>query len=124
MSRANALSALGRMGWGTHMMIYPTLAGLYFGAWKPHSARKAEAAFAEEMANITKAKPVDPDHFNPFSAIPYANNPELKYVFANINMRHFTNEHHMSETDYMWKNYFDSYDHGNKRKHIWNWSSI
>ena len=124
MSRANAMSALGRMGWGTHALIYPTLAGLYIGAWKPHTKRKEEAALAEEFANISAAKPVDPDHFNPFSPIPFANNPELKYVFANVNMRHFTNENHLNEKDYMWRNYFNSYDHGNKKTYIWNWSSV
>ena len=124
MSRANALSAMGRMSWGTHFLIYPTLAGLYFGAYKPYAQRKEEAAKAQEYAELSAARPVDPDHFNPFATIPWANNPELKYVFADINMRHHVNEHHVSETDYMWKNYYDVYDHGNKRTHMWNWSSV
>jgi len=124
MSRANALSAMGKMGWGTHMLMYPTLAGLYFGAYKPYAAREAKAAEEKEWKEMSAAKPVDPDHFNPFTPIPFANNPELKYVYANINMRHHVNENHVNESDYMWKNYHDVYDHGNKRNHLWNWSSV
>ena len=118
------MSALGRMSWGTHFLIYPTLAGLYFGVWAPYSRQKEENAKAAEFADLRPAQAVDPDHFNPFSPIPFANNPELKYVFANVNMRNFTNENDINPNNYMWRNYFDSYDHGNKRKHVWNWSSI
>lgn len=78
----------------------------------------------DEWEQLSKAKPVDPDHFNPFSPIPFANNPELKYVFAHVNMRRHINKHHISETEYMWKNYHDVYDHGNKKTHLWNWSSV
>ena len=124
MSRTNALSAMGRMGWSTHFMIYPTIAGLYFGAYKPYAKRQEEASLANDYEILSKAKAVDPDHFNPFTPIPFNNNPELKYVFANIKLRNFTNEHHISNTDYMWRSYHDSYDHGNQRTHKWNWSSM
>ena len=124
MSRTNALSAMGRMGWSTHFLIYPTIAGLYFGAYKPYAKKQEEAGVANEYEIMCKAKTVDPDHFNPFAPIPFANNPELKYVFANVNLRNYTNEHHISTTDYYWRNYHNSYDHGNKHTYKWNWSSI
>ena len=40
---------------------------------------------------MPKARKVDPDVFNPFTPIPYHNNPELKYAFANIKMFNYTN---------------------------------
>ena len=39
MSRANAMSAFGRMGWGTHFLFYPIALGFYVGAYKPYSAK-------------------------------------------------------------------------------------
>ena len=124
MSRSNAMSALGRMGWGTHMLAYPTLLGAYIFGYKPYKAAEEEAEKARVMEDMAKAKTVDPDLFNPFTAIPFHNNPELKYVFAETNMRKFINEHHISPTSYAWKNYHDSYDHGSKKTYKYNWSSI
>ncbi len=67
------------------------------------------------MDVMAKAKTVDPDDFNPFSAIPFSNNPELKYVFANVDMRKYINEHDINVKDYQWKNYHDSFDHGSSQ---------
>ena len=44
MSRSNAMSALGRMGWGTHFLVYPVSIGLYFGVWTPYSEKSAADA--------------------------------------------------------------------------------
>ena len=124
MSRSNAMSALGRMGWGTHMLAYPTLLGAYIFGYKPYKAAEEEAEKARVMEDMAKAKTVDPDLFNPFTAIPFHNNPELKYVFADVNLRSYTNEHHINAKDYIWKGYNDSYDHGDKKVHQYNWSSV
>ena len=118
------MSAFGRIGWGTHFMVYPVALGLYFGAYKPYAARSADAAKQAEMDTMAKAKVVDPDNFQPFSPIPFHNNPEMRYVFAEVNMRKYVNEHHINVQDYQWRNYFDSYDHANKRTHVYNWSSV
>ena len=124
MSRANALSSFGRMGWGTHFMIYPTAVGLYFGAYKPYAKAQEDAVKQQEMDDMAKARPVDPDYFNPFTPVPFHNNPELKYVFADVNLRNYVNAHHINAKDYIWKSYHDSYDHGNKKTHLYNWSSV
>jgi hypothetical protein len=39
--KPNPLSALGRMSYGVHMIIYPTLLGVYIFGVKPYMARKA-----------------------------------------------------------------------------------
>ena len=124
MSRTNAMSTLGRMSWGVHALFYPTTLALYFGAWKPYTERSEKAAKEQEWEEMCKAKPVDPDHFNPFTPVPFSNNPELKYFFANVNMRSYLNKEQISERDYMWKSYHNVYDHGNAKSYQWNWSSI
>jgi len=124
MSRANALSAFGRMSWGTHFLAYPVAFGLYVGAYKPYAAKQEQIGKDAEMEQMAKAKTVDPDYFNPFSPIPFHNNPELKYVFADINMRNYVNENHINTGDYQWKNYFNSFDHGNKKTYLYNWTSV
>merc|ERR1711893_35399 len=96
MSRANALSTFGRMSWGTHFLVYPAALSLYVGVYKPYAQSKEEAAKKEEWDNMAKARPVDPDIFNPFTPVPFHNNPELKYAYANINMRNYFNEHHVN----------------------------
>ena len=72
---------------------------------------------------VTAAK-VDPDLFNPFTPIPYHNNLELKYAFAHVNMRNYIDKEHLNVDDYIWKSFHDSYDHGDKKKHMYNWTSI
>ena len=120
------MSAFGRTGYYTHMLFYPLLAGGYLFGYKPYAARKEEEQKKkdwEELGDILSAKPVDPDLFNPFSAVPYHNNPELKYVFANVNMRNYINKDHLND-DYIWKSFHDSYDHGDNKKHLWNWTNM
>lgn len=43
MSRSNALSALGKMGWGTHFLLYPGAVGFYFGVYAPYAKSQEEA---------------------------------------------------------------------------------
>ena len=124
MSRSNAMSALGRMGWGVHALVYPAAGAAYQFVYKPYAKAKEDAAKQEEYDNMAKARPVDPDYFNPFTPVPFHNNPELKYAFADINLRNYVNEHHMNAKDYIWKGYNDSYDHGDKKVHTYNWSSV
>ena len=118
------MSAMGRMSWGTHFLVYPVAFAAYVGAYKPYQARQEEATKQAEYDGMAKAKVVDPDYFNPFSPIPFHNNPELKYVFAEVNMRKYVNDNHINTKDYQWKNYHDSYDHGNKKVYTYNWSSV
>ena len=73
---------------------------------------------------MIKAKKMDPDLFNPFTPVPWHNNPELKYVYANINLRNYINKDHINEKDYIWKGLHDSYDHGDKKRHWYNWASV
>ena len=73
---------------------------------------------------MPKLKKVDPDIFNPFSPVPYHNNPELKYVFAHINMHKHINENHINPETYVWKDYHKSYDHDHKNAYMYNWSSM
>ena len=73
---------------------------------------------------MPKAKAVDPDNFNPFSAIPFHNNVELRYRYANNQMFNYLNvKTQMNTNDYVYKTFHDSYDHGNKRQHTYNWVS-
>ena len=124
MSRTNALSTFGRLGWGTHFLVYPTGLAVYYFGYLPYSERQAKAAKQEEFDKICAAKKVDPDYFNPFSPIPFHNNPELRYAHAEINLRHFVNQNHINVDNYLWKGYSDSYDHGNKKTHLYNWTSV
>jgi len=122
--RPNPLSILGRMGYMTHLLFYPAILGIYLFGVKPYLASKKLADQQKEWDAIPKAKKVDPDLFNPFSPIPYHNNPELKYVFAHINMHNYLNKNHINPQDYAWKNFHNSYDHNNKATYTYNWTSM
>ena len=74
---------------------------------------------------MVKAKPLDPDLFNPFTPIPFHNSRELKYIYANTNMRNYIDKAtHYKPSEFVWKNYHDSYDHGNKKEFLYNYSNV
>jgi hypothetical protein len=73
---------------------------------------------------MPKLKPVDPDIFNPFTPIPYHNNKELTYLFANVRMHNHVNQNHINPETYVWKGYHNSFDHDNKNAYLYNWTSI
>ncbi len=73
---------------------------------------------------MPKIKPVDPDLFNPFTPVPYHNNAELKYVFADVKMHNYINKNHINPKTYVWKDYHNSYDHNHTNGYLYNWTSI
>ena len=122
--KRNALSILGRMGYTTHLLFYPGAAALYIYVIKPYMKHRNEEAEKKEWEGMPKAKVVDPDLFNPFSAIPYHNNPELPYVFAHIHLHNYANKNHINVNDYVWKNFHNSYDYNNTNPYLYNWASM
>ena len=123
--RTNALSAMGRLGYSTLFLVYPAAIGYYYGVHKPSAQQAALQAKQDELDTQLPAKQVDPDLFNPFSTIPFHNNPELKYIYANTNLTGYVNPHtHLNEKDYLFKGFNDSYDHGDKKRHLYNWTSV
>ena len=122
--RTNGLSAFGRMGWGTHLLVYPSILTGYLLVYKPYQDKQAAAEKKAERDNLSAARTVDPDDFQPFSPVPFHNNPELRYVYAGLNMRGYINENQINTADYAWKGYHNSYDHGNKGEYKWNWTSV
>ena len=113
------------MGYGAHLALYPILGGstyLFYKTWSESSA--AKQAIQDERA-MPKAVPVDPDNFQPFSAIPFHNNPELRYRYANTKLfGYLDSKTHLNTTDYTYKYYFDVYDHDDKKSYTWNWVSM
>ena len=76
--------ALGRLSYSAHFILYPVIGipAAYLYDNKQKASAEAAIAFTQEM--MPKAKDVDPDNFNPFSAIPFHNNMENRYRFANM----------------------------------------
>lgn len=122
--RPNALSTFGRMSWGAHLLAYPALVGAYVFGVKPYMANSAKKQEEQEWANMPKAGKVDPDLFNPFSPIPYHNNPELKYGFAHIHMHGHLNDNQINTKTYVWKAFHNSYDHEDKGAYLYNWTAL
>lgn len=124
MYKPNALSGLGRLSYGAHLLVYPLLGTAYVFLISPYLKKRSEAAEKAEWDMMAKAKKMDPDYFNPFSAIPYHNNPELKYAFAHVNMHGYLNRNHINSKDYLWKSYHNSFDHNEKGSYLYNWTSV
>ena len=121
---ANSLSFFGRMGYWTHMAFYPTVLSVYLLGIKPMRLASAEKAAKQDWEDLVAARTVDPDTFNPFTPVPYHNNPELTYVYAHIDMRNYVNANHINVKDYVWKSYHNSYDHGDKQTHRYNFTKV
>lgn len=122
--KPNVLSAFGRISYGAHMIVYPAILAAYLFGVKPYMAQKAIDDAAAEWASFPKAAKVDPDLFNPFSPIPYHNNPELKYGFAHIHMHNHVNENQLNTKTYVWKGFHNSFDHNNEAAYTYNWTSL
>ncbi len=122
--RSNTLSALGRMNYATHLAFYPAAFGFLVWVVVPWQKARWAAAEKAEWDGLIKARSVDPDIFNPFTPIPYHNNPELKYVFSHVNMRNYVNKNHLNTKDYVWKGYHNSFDHGDKKTYTYNWTCV
>ena len=122
--RANPLSTLGRMSYGVHLLFYPGALLTYLFVVKPIMTKRNEASEQAQWDGMPKLKKVDPDIFNPFTPIPYHNNPELKYAFNHIKLFNYANKNHINVRDYPWKDYHNSYDHNNTNEYLYNWVSM
>ena len=121
----NTLSVFGRMGYGAHMVSTSLLVGSAFYLYKAYSASAAEAQDKLDWENMPKAKKVDPDLFNPFTPIPFHNNIELKYRYANMKMHGYLDpKSQINVKNYPYKSFHDCYDHSNKKEHYYNWISV
>lgn len=125
MTRLNALSAFGRMGYASHLALYPAFFGSIYFVYSQWSASSARAqAIADEKA-MPKAQPVDPDNFQPFSAIPFHNNPELRYRYADTKMfKYLDPKTQINAKDYTYKAFHYSYDHNDEKEYTYNWVSM
>ena len=74
---------------------------------------------------MPKAIAVDPDNFQPFSPIPFHNNPELRYRYAGMNLHNYLDPvTHLNLHDYTYKAFHDSFDHDNLKTYKFNWVSM
>ena len=122
--KPNPLSALGRMSYSAHLLLYPTLLGVYLLGVKPYMNSSKKKQEEKEWDSMPKARKVDPDLFNPFTAIPYHNNYDLKYVFSHVNMHNYVNKNHINPEEYAWKNFHYSFDHNHDKVYTYNWVSM
>ena len=122
--RVNTLSALGRMSYATHLALYPILGGSAYFLISAQQRRSAEQAARDEQEALPALQAVDPDNFQPFSAIPFHNNEELRYRYANTRMYGYLDRKtHINMNDYTYKGYHNSFDHDNQYTHLYNWVS-
>ena len=112
--KVNALSALGRMSYGAHLALYPLLGGTAYFLGLTYHRNSQEQAKKAAIEALPAYRAVDPDDFQPFSAIPFHNNPEVRYRYANTRMFGYVNgQNHMNVNDYTYKLYHNVYDHDN-----------
>ena len=123
--RTNPLSAFGRMSYSSHLVLYPLIGGSAYTLYSTWSKKSAEAQEKFTWDTMPVAKAVDPDLFQPFSALPFHNNVELHYRYANTKMFGYLNSKtHMNANDYTYKLFHDSYDHDAKKEYTYNWVSM
>ena len=121
----NALSMFGRMSYGAHMVSTALLVGSTYFLGTSYMKSSADAQDKADWENMPKLKKVDPDLFNPFSPIPFHNNPELKYRYANMKLHGYVDSKtHINVKDYPYKGFHDCYDHSDKKQHYYNWISV
>ena len=121
----NTLSVFGRMSYGAHAVSTALLVGSSFWFYNSYSASSGEQQEKLDWENLPKLKKVDPDLFNPFSAIPFHNNMELKYRYADMKLHGYLDpKSQLNAKDYAYKGFHDCYDHSGKKQHYYNWISV
>ena len=123
--RTNGLSAFGRMTYAAHLGLYPVVGGFAYFVLTNYQSYSAARTAKEELEALPALKSVDPDNFQPFSAIPFHNNPELRYRYADMKMWNYLNkENHMNLKDYFFKGFNNSFDHDSQSAHLYNWVNM
>ena len=117
----NSLSAVGRMSYASHMLVYPSLFILYSFGYKTYAKKAAEKAEEQAWKDMEDARVVDKDIFNPFTPIPFHNNRELKYAYDHLNMHGYINKNHINVKDYPYKQFHNVY--GENNEYLYNWTS-
>ena len=121
----NTLSIFGRMSYGAHMALTVFLVGGAGSFYSSYSKMSAEQAEKDLYENMPKAQKVDPDLFNPFTPMPFHNNIENKYRYADVKLHGYLNaKTQLNVNDYAYKSFHDCYDHSNKKQHYYNWISV
>ena len=114
--RTNTLSALGRLSYSAHLALYPIIGGSLYSLYSSYSKSSAEAQKNYELESMPKLKAVDPDNFNPFTPIPFHNNPELRYRYAGVRLhKYLDTKTQLNVNDTPYKAFHDSFDHNNKK---------
>ena len=113
------------MSYGAHVAATSLLVGSTYYFATAYSASSAEKQEAADYENLPKLKKVDPDLFNPFSVIPFHNNLELKYRYADMKLHGYLDpKTQLNVKDYSYKGFHDCYDHSGKKTHYYNWISV
>ena len=121
----NTLSVFGRMSYPAHVASTALLLGSTYFLYSSYSTKAAEAQKKEDIENLPELKKVDPDLFQPFSAIPFHNNLELKYRYADMKLHGYLDpKSQLNVKDYAYKGFHDCYDHSGKKQHYYNWISV
>ena len=120
----NPLSAVGRMSYAAHLAMYPVFGGGAWFFWSNYSAANKIKQDKEDEEAMPKLKAMDPDNFNPFSPIPFHNNHQLRYRYANNKLIGYQDKSHTNAKDYPFKNFHYSFDHSNKKAYTFNWVSV
>ena len=121
---ANALSLFGRMSYGAHLCLYPIVGGTSFFLYNTYKTSADAAQAVTDAATAPKAKACDPDLFNPFTAIPFHNNKELNYRYADVRLHGYLDQNQMNLKNYTWKSYHNSFDHDDRKQYMYNWVSM
>ena len=104
--------------------MYPIVFGTSYFLFTTYKTSADKAKKIADEASMPKASAVDPDLFNPFTAIPFHNSVELNYRYGGIKMHNYVDKNHMNLNNYVWKGYHNSFDHDNKKQYMYNWVSM
>ena len=74
------------MSYGAHLTLYPIVGGTTYFLWTTYKTSADAAQAKTDAETAPKAKACDPDLFNPFTAIPFHNNKELIYRYADVRL--------------------------------------
>ena len=118
----NILSYIGKANYIGVLAIYAGIGFAYFKFISPYLKKKKNEEEETFIKMLLAVPPVDMRTHNPFTPIPFHNNPELLFRYGDTNFHNYLNQNNINVDNYLYSDYYFTNDKGDK-SYIYNWSS-
>lgn len=116
----NILSYIGKLNYAGVLAVYVGLGFAYLKIVSPHLKKKKEEDEKDFIDMLLPVPSLDMRLHNPFTPIPFHNNPELLFRYGNTNFHNYLNHNNINPQNYLYSEYYCTNQPGDN-SYIYNW---